>query len=116
MLAKEGTYVLQNQDSGVGFYKVGSDSQSTQPEIGAYRAYLNADAVAGGNVQAFILKSIDGDGTTTGIDGTVAEEDATVNVYNLNGILVRQNVKMSEALDGLQKGIYIVNGTKKAVK
>ncbi len=116
MLAKEGTYVLQNQDSGVGFYKVGSDSQSTQPEIGAYRAYLNADAVAGGNVQAFILKSIDGDGTTTGIDSTVAEEDATVNVYNLNGILVRQNVKMSEALDGLQKGVYIVNGTKKAVK
>ena len=116
MLAKEGTYVLQNQDSGVGFYKVGSDSQSTQPEIGAYRAYLNADAVAGGNVQAFILKSIDGDGTTTGIDGTVAEADATVNVYNLNGILVRQNVKMGEALDGLQKGIYIVNGTKKAVK
>ena len=116
MLAKEGTYVLQNQDSGVGFYKVGSDSQTTQPEIGAYRAYLNADAVAGGNVQAFILKSIDGDGTTTGIDSTVAEADATVNVYNLNGILVRQNVKMSEALDGLQKGIYIVNGTKKAVK
>ena len=112
MLAKEGTYVLQNQDSGVGFYRV----QTTQPEIGAYRAYLNADAVAGGNVQAFILKSIDGDGTTTGIDGTVAEEDATVNVYNLNGILVRQNVKMGEALDGLQKGIYIVNGTKKAVK
>ena len=116
MLAKEGTYVLQNQTNGVGFYRVGSDSQSTQPEIGAYRAYLNADAVAGGNVQAFILKSIDGDGTTTGIDSTVAEADATVNVYNLNGILVRQDVKMSEALDGLQKGIYIVNGTKKAVK
>ena len=116
MLAKEGTYVLQNQTNGVGFYRVGSDSQSTQPEIGAYRAYLNADAVAGGNVQAFILKSIDGDGTTTGIDSTVAEADATVNVYNLNGILVRQNVKMGEALDGLQKGIYIVNGTKKAVK
>ncbi len=67
-------------------------------------------------MQAFILKGIDGDGTTTGIDSTVAEADATVDVYNLNGILVRQNVKMSEALDGLQKGIYIVNGTKKAVK
>ena len=113
--AETGTYVLQNQDSGVGFYKVGSDAAS-QPTIGANRVYLNADAVAGGNVQAFILKGIDGDGTTTGIDGTVAEADATVNVYNLNGILVRQNVKMSEALDGLQKGIYIVNGTKKAVK
>ena len=116
MTAQEGTYVLQNQDSGVGFYKVGSDA-TTQPTIGAYRAYLNADAApAGSNVQAFILKGIDGDGTTTGIDSTVAEADATVNVYNLNGILVRQNVKMGEALDGLQKGIYIVNGTKKAVK
>ena len=116
MTAEEGTYVLQNQTNGVGFYKVGSDA-TTQPTIGAYRAYLNADAApAGSNVQAFILKGIDGDGTTTGIDSTVAEEDATVDVYNLNGILVRQNVKMGEALDGLQKGIYIVNGTKKAVK
>ena len=111
--ADQGTYVLQNQDGKVGFYLVGD----AQPKVGAYRAYLNAEAApAGSNVQAFILKGIDGDGTTTGIDGTVAEADATVNVYNLNGILVRQNVKMSEALDGLQKGIYIVNGTKKAVK
>ena len=111
--ADQGTYVLQNQDGKVGFYLVGD----AQPKVGAYRAYLNAEAApAGSNVQAFILKGIDGDGTTTGIDGTMAEADATVNVYNLNGILVRQNVKMSEALDGLQKGIYIVNGTKKAVK
>ena len=111
--ADQGTYVLQNQDGKVGFYLV----DDAQPKVGAYRAYLNAEAApAGSNVQAFILKGIDGDGTTTGIDGTMAEADATVNVYNLNGILVRQNVKMSEALDGLQKGIYIVNGTKKAVK
>ena len=114
MEAVEGTYVLQNQaEKGVGFYKV----ETEKPIVKANRAYLNAEAApAGSNVQAFILKGIDGDGTTTGIDGTVAEADATVNVYNLNGILVRQNVKMSEALDGLQKGIYIVNGTKKAVK
>ena len=114
MEAVEGTYVLQNQaEKGVGFYKV----ETEKPTVKANRAYLNAEAApAGSNVQAFILKSIDGDGTTTGIGSTVAEADATVNVYNLNGILVRQNVKMSEALDGLQKGIYIVNGTKKAVK
>ena len=116
MTAEEGTYVLQNQTKGVGFYKVGSDAAS-QPTVGANRVYLKAEAAAAGsNVQAFILKSIDGDGTTTGIDSTLAEEDATVNVYNLNGILVRENVKMNEALNGLQKGIYIVNGTKKAVK
>ena len=50
-----------------------------------------------------------------GINGIVAE-DALVNVYNLNGILVRENVKLGQALEGLSKGIYIVNGTKKAVK
>ena len=112
MTAQEGTYVLQNQANGVGFYKV----ETEKPTVKANRVYMNAEVVAGNNVRAFILKSIDGDGTTTGIDSTVAEEDATVNVYNLNGILVRENVKMSEALNGLQKGVYIVNGTKKAVK
>ena len=116
MMAKEGTYVLQNQPDkkGVGFYKSGSDSQHTQPKIGANRVYLNADAAAGSNVQVFILTK--NDGTTTGIDSAATEEDATVNVYNLNGVLVRGNVKMSEALNGLQKGIYIMNGTKKTVK
>ena len=50
-----------------------------------------------------------------GINGIVAE-DTLVNVYDLNGILVRENVKLGQALEGLSKGIYIVNGTKKAVK
>lgn len=54
-------------------------------------------------------------GLETGINGIVAE-DALVNVYDLNGILVRENVKLGQALEGLSKGIYIVNGTKKAVK
>ena len=38
--------------------------------------------------------------------------DALVNVYNLVGVAVKTNVKASEALVGLKKGIYIVNGKK----
>ncbi len=38
-----------------------------------------------------------------------------VNVYSLNGILVRRAVPQSRCLDGLAPGIYIVNGKKVAV-
>lgn len=100
------TYVLQNQEGKVGFYKVGAGSE---PTIKPYRAYINAD-VAEANIVALLLPGIE-----TGINGIVAE-DALVNVYDLNGILVRENVKLGQALEGLSKGIYIVNGTKKAVK
>lgn len=100
------TYVLQNQEGKVGFYKVIAGSE---PTIKPYRAYINAD-VAEANIVALLLPGIE-----TGINGIVAE-DALVNVYDLNGILVRENVKLGQALEGLSKGIYIVNGTKKAVK
>lgn len=100
------TYVLQNQEGKVGFYKVAAGSE---PTIKPYRAYINAD-VAEANIVALLLPGIE-----TGINGIVAE-DALVNVYNLNGILVRENVKLGQALKSLSKGIYIVNGTKKAVK
>ena len=42
----------------------------------------------------------------------VKTADALVNVYNLVGVAVKTNVKASEALVGLKKGIYIVNGKK----
>ncbi len=100
------TYVLQNQEGKVGFYKVAAGSE---PTIKPYRAYINAD-VAEANIVALLFPGIE-----TGINGIVAE-DALVNVYDLNGILVRENVKLGQALEGLSKGIYIVNGTKKAVK
>ena len=100
------TYVLQNQEGKVGFYKVMAGSE---PTIKPYRAYINAD-VAEANIVALLLPGIG-----TGIDGIVAEE-ALENVYDLNGILVRKNVKLCQSLEGLSKGIYIVNGTKKAVK
>lgn len=38
-----------------------------------------------------------------------------VNVYNITGVAVKQNVERKHALDGLSKGIYIV-GNKKVIK
>lgn len=43
-------------------------------------------------------------------------EDEPVNVYDLNGRLLKSNVAASDATSGLQKGVYIVGGKKVIVK
>lgn len=54
------------------------------------------------------------DDATTGIHQTqTATADEPLNVYTLSGIRVRSNVK---SLQGLQPGLYIVNGKKTLVK
>jgi len=50
---------------------------------------------------------------TDGINGVTAD-DTEVDVYTTDGIKLRSKVKRSEALDGLQSGIYIINGHKVA--
>jgi len=54
------------------------------------------------------------------VDQVVSEEktdvDLFVNVYTINGYLLKQHVKESEALDGLNKGLYIVGRKKVFVR
>lgn len=55
--------------------------------------------------------------TTVGVSAAeVSDADAEVDVYSISGVLVRKGVKAGNALNGLQKGIYIVNGVKRAVR
>ena len=59
--------------------------------------------------------AIDGEGGTTDINGIVTEvpgDKAMEGVYNING----QKVADGTSLEGLPKGIYIVNGKKHVVK
>ena len=94
--APVGSYVLQNNESKVGFYPVIADKQ---PTVGANRAYLSAPA--GVKADAFFFD----EGTATAIksvfDGVAAGE-----VYDLAG----------RKLQKLQKGVNIVNGKKVLVK
>lgn len=72
------------------------------------RAYLEYNGTANVNEMRII---IDGEETSiTEIDGMPV---GNFDVYNLQGVRVRQNVN---SLDGLNKGIYIVNGKKYIVK
>lgn len=70
------------------------------------RAYITLATPAAANID-FI--NIDGEVTNvSGIEGA----EQMVNVVTLDGIVVRKNVMSCEALDGLQKGIYVINGKK----
>ena len=94
----------------VGYVPLNTISYNTRPvTVTVDNAYLmNGDAV-----------TITGTFNTipTGIDGVKAEGGApsTVKVYSLDGRFVREAAP-AEALSGLQKGVYIVNGRKLMVK
>jgi len=73
-------------------------------ELRAFRAYFKSSAE---NSDA----KIDIDGVATGIETVeVAGEIMNGKVYNLNGQY------MGESLNGLRKGVYIVNGKKIIIK
>lgn len=52
----------------------------------------------------------------TAIETLAGDGNEIVNVYNVQGQLLRQNVKASEATSGLGRGIYIVGNKKVIVK
>lgn len=54
--------------------------------------------------------------SSTGIEGVTTETAEYVNVYNMQGILVRENAEASHATEGLATGLYIAGGKKVYVK
>lgn len=66
--------------------------------------------------QNFVLANVytTGASVPTGVSA-VAEVEGAVNVYNMQGVLLKENVNAAEALEGLAKGMYVV-GNKKVVK
>lgn len=53
---------------------------------------------------------------TTGIHAVTKDEPEHTHVYSIDGRLIRENVKTADALNGLPKGIYIVNKKKVIVR
>ena len=97
-----------NGSKNLGFYWAAENGAAFQNE--ANKAYLALTTTVAKNVRGF---GLEGDGTT-GI-GQIVNGETLVNVYTIDGIIVRKQVKESQALNGLKKGIYIVNG-KKVIK
>ncbi len=87
--------------------------------IPANRAYIDMTKVSefdesnGANEAKSIIEI---GGTTVAIGAVVADADTRVDVYNVTGLRVRNQVLKSEATVGLPKGIYIVGNRKVVVK
>ena len=88
--APAGSYVMQQLDGQVGFYKVGE----TAPTVGANHAYLTVPAAAAEGARAFYLD----DQTTTAISAIEALTSGNAQIFNANGA----------QLPRLQKGVNIV--------
>ena len=91
-LAPVGSYVLQNLEGKVGFYKV---AEGLQPTVGANRCYLT---VPGSGVKAFYFNEDD----ATGIENLNVNANLNETIYNLAG----------QRLQKMQKGVNIINGKK----
>lgn len=105
--------------SGFGYFGRGEEIIATEEEdyvyIAAQRGYIVANDIQDieGATNDLVLK-VDGDGLVNKIKGTVVAENETVDVYTIDGVLVKKNVKAASAAQGLQKGVYII-GNKKAI-
>lgn len=100
-MSMAGKYGVADQD-GVQKLMLGDDNST----LGATRAYFTKS----GDQPAQIRLNLDGN--TTAID-EVEQAETTFTVYTLQGVLVREQ---ATTLNGLPKGIYIVNGKKMIVK
>lgn len=85
-------------------------------QVKGLRGWLTTDATpASAKDMIFVINGVE-EGVVTGIEGvenTVVNKVANGHVFNLNGQLVRAN---ANSLEGLEKGVYIVNGKKVVVK
>ena len=50
------------------------------------------------------------------IDGIDVVDSGIVDVYSISGVRLRCGVNAERALDGLSKGVYVVNGKKVVIK
>lgn len=94
-----------NNGENLGFYWAAENGAAFMN--GANKAYLALPVSVAKNTRGF---GLEGDGTT-GIQ-QIENGQELVDVYTIDGIQVRKQIKESQALNGLKKGIYIINGKK----
>jgi alpha-amylase len=109
------TYTINSNDDVVNFvFSTGSGSPQTVDITGINKdAYFEISTTTDNSK----YKVNDVTSTMTGINTITSDKETTNNnVYAIDGRQVRSNVNSADALQGLSKGIYIVNGKKYVVK
>ena len=99
------TKVTSNAEATYYGYTGGKFVKANNGTLNPFRTLIKA---TGTTATQFSLKL---DGEVTGIIG-VNTELGKIDVYNLEGKLVRSQVEAATALQGLEKGVYVINGKK----
>lgn len=110
------TYTINSNDDVVNFvFSTGSGSPQTVDITGINKdAYFEISTTKDNDSKYYVN---DVTSTMTGINTITSDKETTNNnVYTIDGRQVRSNVNSADALQGLSKGIYIVNGKKYVVK
>ena len=69
------------------------------------------------NISVDKIVYVKGNGMLNGVNEVIVEDQAEkVDVYSIDGVLLRRNVARANATNGLAKGIYIVGKQKVLVK
>lgn len=97
-----------------GVQSIGATVEDQQ--MGWNSAYIDASKVVNAEVPGEIVVPLTGNLETAIKDAIIDAQTGNVNVYSVDGILIKKNVKVSEATKGLAKGIYIVGNQKVAVQ
>ena len=108
-LSKDGSLELNNEDTYMAdiMIKIGSNYEYTYPYIKAIphnTAYVKVSS----SVPAHMKLFKEGD-PAAGINDIEYTDDKPATIYNINGMMVRENATSTE---GLPKGIYIFKGKK----
>lgn len=113
-----GSYTSQSvaSDASTSYYgyKGGVFVKANTGTLNPFRTMIK---VSGEQTLSTLALSFDGEVTGIGsiVDGEL-QLNGTVDVYDLNGRLVRQGAKAANSLQGLPTGVYVVNGQKVMVK
>lgn len=94
----------EGNESWYGYNDKGQFVKANKGTINPFRTAIKST----GSQSSFALKL---DGTVTGIVN-LENPNAKVDVYTISGVCVRKNVPAASALNGLDRGVYIVGGQK----
>lgn len=107
-------------DSGYGYFNENllcvSDSAKSNVYVYAHSGYIIPGLITAMDGEPDVVINVFGDGILNNIKKAVAEYKSIVNVYTIDGTLVKRNVKAADATKGLAKGVYVVGKKKVLVK
>lgn len=97
-----------------GVQSIASTTEGQQ--IGWNSGYIDAAQIKNAETPGEIVVPITGSLSTNIENAIINAQTGPVNVYSIDGVLIKKNVKATEATKGLAKGIYIVGNKKIAVQ